>query len=1633
MKQGNLRAAAAIYFLIIAAAFTVSVIGAHLREKNVTRVEMVAAPDVDAKPNFSLSTNRTYGTQSRARVWVNYQAVNYLDFRVYRVNDPFKFFKQLDNPHQMGEREKTEAAATHQHRASILERLSAIKTNIFRAIKNYFREQLRRESRISFNQKFRNDENSRSPLNVADYARVPLLNPDQLVSSWREQLPPLDNAYDTVMVPLGKREAGVYLVEATNEGLRAYTIAIISDLTMISKAAPNGDMLVYAVDRKTGAPRANVKVEIARGKETLATGATAPNGIFQTQIAKKRPNQQAQRTMNGAAQQDEENAIDEEEPTDALLVMASERDDFTINDLASFGMGEGGGEENDQSMIGYIYTERPVYRPNQKVFFKGILRKSGENGYELLKARSVDITVEDPNGSKVLEREFPLSARGTFNGETEVSGTAPLGNYRIIARAGEAEASGYFEVQEYKKPEYKVTVTTPKKFVSVGQTTKFTIDARYFFGAPVNDADVKYYIYRAHYYPPWWDEEEAADETDETDEAGDYYGYGNDMVKDGQGRTDKNGHLEVEFKVPEADENDPYDYTYRLEAQVTDAARRSIEGKASFTGTRGQIIANVRADRYVYTQGDTAKLNIKTSDYEGHPVAAKVTLKFVERRWDKTPQEGGGYDYKMNERELSSAGVETNAQGEAFYEYPVSTAGSIYVETIVTDNDHQYVSNGESLWVTNQQEQWSDYAYQDYGAIKLIADKKSYRPGETAHVLAMLPTDKAHLLVTTELDRVMTARVLDAHEGRTLLIDVPIEARYAPNVYLNVSYIRDGEMYTSDRSLNVPARDKLLSLEIIPNKNEYKPRETASYTLLARNADGSPAANAEVSLGVVDEAIYSIRPESVRAINKEFYGHHYNSVQTNFAVSYYFDGYAGDKKIELARANRRSYQLADFKNEAQYQEPAIRKEFKDTAFWQPDVITNTDGKAIVKVELPDNLTTWRATARAVTTDTHVGSSMGRVVARKDLIMRLETPRFLTEGDTVTLSGIVHNYLNAAKQTQISINVSGVQLLDPATQTVTIDRQGQQRIDWRVTAPATGEVQLLAKALTDTESDAVELKLEIVPRGLKVTKGETATLADDNAEKSFTLNLPANADGRARMLRLEAAPTIAGTLFGALDYLTSYPYGCTEQTMSSFLPNVIVTQALRDVKSAQIRAGNDLAGKVERGLARLYAYQHEDGGWGWWKDDKTDAFMTAYVVDGLTLAASAGYGVDANRTTRARSKLKEMLDSNKDGAGQTIDLETRAYMIYALTSGGEDVGGGYVNDLYNKRGQLQPYGRALLALALKKRGDDERARLIARDIESSARVNDFDANWQSRRRAMLDFTETNDTEATALSVKALAQINPQSSILARAARWLVTNRPFGDRWNSTKDTAFAIYGLTDYLRVSRELEADYDLEVYLNGAQVTPRHITSDDARSAQTFLIERKASDLGATNDVRVVKRGRGTLYFTARLEYFTNDEAVAAQASPQLRVTREYWRLRVVESNEEGGKAKWSLEPLRGEIHSGDTIVAKLRVQGTKSEYLMIEDPIPAGCEQIERTSGINLDYSEGHWSDWYSAREFRDQRTVLFVREFDGDATYQYAMRVTVPGDFRVAPTRAELMYQPMIQANTASTMMKILEAKQ
>jgi hypothetical protein len=450
---------------------------------------------------------------------------------------------------------------------------------------------------------------------------------------------------------------------------------------------------------------------------------------------------------------------------------------------------------------------------------------------------------------------------------------------------------------------------------------------------------------------------------------------------------------------------------------------------------------------------------------------------------------------------------------------------------------------------------------------------------------------------------------------------------------------------------------------------------------------------------------------------------------------------------------------------------------------------------------------------------------------------------------------------------------------------------------------------------------------------------------------------------------------------------------------------------------------ELNKKVKAGLERLYGYQHDDGGWGWWKSDDSDAFMTAYVASGLKLAERAGYPVESYRFTHAAQWLGKEL-----AAGRVKNPDTKAYAAHALISLGFSAGP-VLDALWEDRARLSPFGLAVLGLALDEKKDG-RADQAAADLEASAEKDGSWVKWVSRRDPMLDFEIDNSFEATAFAVRFLARRRPSSPLLDPAARWLVEHRDEGYYWNSTKRTAFVIYGLTGWLKQSGELSADYQVRVSLDGREVLSRRLSAEDAMKEKPLAVAVPLGD-GGTHNVTVEKRGEGRLYAGVRWTHRATaglDQGGASPESNRLRVTREYFRL-VPETT--AGRIVYALEPLSGPARPGDVLAVRLTLRGDSGPlYMVVEDPIPSGAEPVVRDDLYEIRGAPPWWRNWADRREQRDNRVSFFPRVVPQQGLdYVYLLRITNGGQFRITPARAERMYESGVAAWSEA---RILEVK-
>ncbi|MEJ5261103.1 MAG: MG2 domain-containing protein [Ignavibacterium sp.] len=744
------------------------------------------------------------------------------------------------------------------------------------------------------------------------------------------------------------------------------------------------------------------------------------------------------------------------------------------------------------------------------------------------------------------------------------------------------------------------------------------------------------------------------------------------------------------------------------------------------------------------------------------------------------------------------------------------------------------------------------------------------------------------------------------------------------------------------------------------------------------------------------------------------------------------------------------------KQKSEFVPAEIRSNFVDALIWKAQLVTDSEGKASIEFKIPDNLTTWRTTIKGITKNSEVGQKTHKFISRKNLLVRMETPRFMRDGDEVIISTIVHNYLSDAKKTKIDFSTDKLELIESRINSkwygsnfsnrknyeVEIPANSELRIDWKckVNYP-TGEAVLKVQALTNEESDALEIKVPILPNGVKVVNPLVANYYENKLDEILELNIPSNIDLRTLKFSFSVSPSLAGTLLKALDDLAGYPYGCVEQTMSRFLPTVIVANTFKEISvPLKSKTIEELPKYVEAGLKRLYSFQHSDGGWGWWTNDNTNPFMTAYVIYGLTLAQQAGYEIDKNIFESGLRNLRTQIEK----ANPEIDETTLAYMLYSLSYALKNYD--YQKTLYYQtidillKRDLSSYPLALLSLALNNFGEKEKSLKVAEKLLGMVKEESGFAYWGGES---WHYRWQNDNvQGTAFAVKAIINVKGDNEIISKAIRWLLKKRQ-GFSWRSTQETANVVFALTDYLKVTKELNPDYNLKVYLNDKEVLSKKYSADDIYSeVEVIKIEGSKDNLlrSNSNRIRIVKSGNGKVYFSAVTEYFTTDLNSISKENG-FKIRREYYLL---EPKEKDGKIIYTKEKFNGKIQSGKELFVKTFVENNSSEmeYFILEDMLPSGFEVVKDIDRYSIDGENDYpvydfwgyrpWRWHYADREYRDEKVAFFVTNCSNKMEFSYIIKAQIPGEYKIMPSQGYLMYYPEMNGFSDVVSVRVLDSE-
>jgi uncharacterized protein YfaS (alpha-2-macroglobulin family) len=743
----------------------------------------------------------------------------------------------------------------------------------------------------------------------------------------------------------------------------------------------------------------------------------------------------------------------------------------------------------------------------------------------------------------------------------------------------------------------------------------------------------------------------------------------------------------------------------------------------------------------------------------------------------------------------------------------------------------------------------------------------------------------------------------------------------------------------------------------------------------------------------------------------------------------------------------------------------VRRHFSSTAFWSPDVITDARGEARVTFTYPDNLTRWRIGAYALGAD---GNTFGTANAftRTSLPFqaRLQLPRFLIVGDTAELSAALVNRSDADLRATASLQLTGVTARDPATLThadLLVSKQSETHTAWSIHATAPGEAQLTLTSRAGSESDAMSLPLPIFEDGLHQHTAAFARLAPDAARTDFTIDLPVPLDATRTRVSVQLSSNYATTLLDALPYLVDYPYGCVEQTMSRFLPAVVVRKTLIDLgvdadavdrrilarespadqtrrqQTAGLAHLNDV---VRQSLARLEEAQ-TDQGFGWWPGARSpDLWMTAYVAWGLSLAADAGIKIPADLDSRTTQALFRLVTET------TVYDDRLAFAWAALAAAHEEkfpLGPGAPTTLFTKafdaREHLSASGRACLALAAKKFGTLAESQILLRNLDngversSAAGLGDT-AHWGAVR----DYWRASDGagEATALTLLALLKLNPNSPLIEPAANWLVLNRRSA-HWSSTRDTTFAVLALNGYLQAMGHLDSTGEIELLANNTPVQRIKFSRDTLLTNPSTIAIPLPTLRGGPNTFTLRRIDGGS---PAHAMIFASSWARGADvksADHLIKVERRFERQKAEPTLIGALRLTPELLGSSGSVGTGEEVTARITLTvPNELEYVKIEVPKPAGCEPLNPLSGwdahlVRIDASDSDRATKASQsdedgralyREEHDDHSAFFLDHIEaGTWELRFRLRAVTPGDFRALPVVAEAMYAPEITSTS------------
>jgi uncharacterized protein YfaS (alpha-2-macroglobulin family) len=1425
-------------------------------------------------------------------------------------------------------------------------------------------------------------------------------------------------------------------VQATGIGLSAHVDA--------------DELIAWATDLATGAPLADVDVQIEPGG---AVGRTGADGLAVLPLGAQ---------LTGP-------------------VSLTGRKDGDVALLPEQGDGYGSWTGWWKQAPGsearfFVFDDRGLYRPGETVEIKGYVRRIDRReggGVAGVTKGDLQWTFRGPRGNDVARGAVPVGRFGSFDLSVALPDDVNLGygTLELVGRGAlEGEATSHpIQIQEFRRPEFEVSASHDAGPHVLGEVGTAEVRASYFAGGGLPGAEVTWSATarRSTFVPPgradwsfgafvpWWQRGEPG------------RGGGQD-VGSLHGETDGAGvhRLRLDFEAM----NPPQPHTLSLGATVVDVNRQAWSASTDLLVHPSDTYVGLRTARAFTARGEPVAVEAIAVDLDGAARPdAEVEVRFARRAWARS----GGRWLEVEE-DPQSCSIVPGAEGAACSFTP-GEGGSYRVEATVIDAAGRPNRSELTLWVAGGK------AAPDRGLrqqeVTLIPSAEFFAPGDVAEILVQAPFEGAEGLATWRRQGIVH------HERFTMVgashtLRVPIAEEHVPDLTVQVDLVGSAErtdasgdpvpgaptrpaFATGQLGLKIPPLTRTLAVHVAPAASALAPGARTSIALTVTDASGAPAADAEVALIVVDESVLSLTGYRVPDPLAVYYAlrgpgarDHHLRARLLLADPETLDAPGGglrdddDAGIETKSLRRersapmvamsapepeaaaeRTEGALGFDGAPPPAAPgpaiALRSRFDALALFEPSLHTNSAGRVVADLTLPDSLTRYRVMAVAVEGDDRFGQGEATITARKPLMVRPSPPRFLNFGDAFELPVVLQNGTDAPLEVDVAARAVGFEVEGAAGRRVTVPANDRVEVRFPAAArrPGTARWQVVADAALGPRARADDAASGDLPIHTPATTEAFATYGEiDHGAVRQPVATPDDVWPRFGGLEITTSSTALQALTDAVIALEQYPYACSEQLAS----RVLAIAALRDVLQAFDAEGlppkEALEDRVRQDIAALAARQRPDGGFGLWQRAERDPWpwATLHVMHALVRAESKGFAIPE---ATLQAGLRWLAQVERHIPRHYGPAARRAIRAYAL----------YVREL---RGDVD--GKAAKALLAEASLDElglEVQGFLLPTLHASGHTGDVQAlvrHWQNRvaeTASGATFATSygeddyllmrSDRRTDGVLLDALIRVEPGSDLVPKVVRALLAHRTRG-AWGSTQDNAFVLLALDRYFRRYEAVTPDFVARAWLGDAFAGEHAFAGRTTERARIDVPMAWLID-GGPRDLVLAKEGPGRLYYRLGLRYAPKDLDLAP-ADRGFVVERRY------EAVDEAGDVRRD-DDGTWRIAAGARVRVRVTmVADARRHHVALVDPMPAGFEAINpelaTTGDLPPDPEAGTpgapwrwwWGPWYQHDNLRDERAEAFASLLQaGVYEYTYLARATTPGEFVVPPPKAEEMYEP------------------